>query len=367
MAQGKFGKNEEIPWSDRDEFQQLTSIPTGTVELFVWSNGVESRLSLAALQSELGGTPSSHANSHAPGGSDPLVGYVTMVAFDSAIQLLVADDDPRLSDARIPTDHASSHAPGSADELTGYVTDDELVAALSGLGSIVNAGAPGLMPQLNGEPGYYLNGEGDWADSGVHFDTAAIASGENFAVGQFARLNNAGELVKANNATLAPLIITAINGSNATYRYNRIVRSGLTWNINEVDDGSGTGTTEVVAGSNDRVALLDENGSYAHSVANDEERFYCGYFVKNVGGDAWFADLRGQYIMPSVDGSSPPPDPEPDPAISVTNIAPADNSELGDVTTLNVDVTFSRAPVNLDTDDLVLSGTAASVVRQSIA
>ena len=97
-------------------------------------------------------TPTSHASSHAPGGTDPVTGYVPssgdstvagvktfssppVVPVGSANGHPVRRDDARLGNARTPTAHASSHQPGGSDQLAGLAISqvDGLATALAAL------------------------------------------------------------------------------------------------------------------------------------------------------------------------------------------------------------------------------------------
>jgi hypothetical protein len=62
-------------------------------------------------------TPTSHASTHASGGSDPIT-----VAPSQVTGTAVVTADSRLSDSRTPTSHASTHASGGSDPLTAAST-----------------------------------------------------------------------------------------------------------------------------------------------------------------------------------------------------------------------------------------------------
>ena len=92
--------------------------------------GNDSRLSNAR-------TPTAHAASHQPGGTDALAvdaaaGTGSLRTLGTAATQAAAGNDSRLSDARTPTSHAASHQPGGSDALA--------VDAAAGTGSLRTLG-----------------------------------------------------------------------------------------------------------------------------------------------------------------------------------------------------------------------------------
>ena len=92
--------------------------------------GNDSRLSNAR-------TPTAHAASHQPGGTDALAvdaaaGTGSLRTLGTGSTQAAAGNDSRLSDARTPTSHAASHQPGGTDAL--------VVDAVAGTGSLRTLG-----------------------------------------------------------------------------------------------------------------------------------------------------------------------------------------------------------------------------------
>lgn len=139
----------------------------------------------------------------------------------------------------------------------------------------------------------------------LYTDKATADPGHGITVGDWFYLDNTSKPVKATNADTKPAALecVAVTGNVITYRYRRIVVPGLSWNIEEVDDGAGTGTTEIVSGSNDRYAWLSSTGAYSHAIPATEYRQQVAYYVKDnplVAGEAWLADVRPMVLFPAV-------------------------------------------------------------------
>lgn len=92
---------------------------------------VTHKVTLSSIAALGGGSPASHASSHASGGSDP----ITPASIGA-----VATSDSRLTDSRAPTNHAASHASGAADQITPASIGAAATSHTHALSAITDAG-----------------------------------------------------------------------------------------------------------------------------------------------------------------------------------------------------------------------------------
>jgi hypothetical protein len=113
---------------------------------------------------------------------------------------IVAASDPRLTDARTPTSHASSHQPGGSDAMA--VDAAAAVGSLRTLGSGAQQAMPGNTP-VTGIPQTLVDAKGDVLTATAPDTPARLAVGSN------------GQVLKANSATATGLEWAAESGGIA--------------------------------------------------------------------------------------------------------------------------------------------------------
>lgn len=161
----KWQKDASSPANVSASVQAATTLVKGVVELAtdgevaasVAVQGNDARLSNAR-------TPTAHATSHQPGGSDAMA--VDAAAATGSLRTIgttataaCAGNDARLSDARTPTAHAASHKSGGSDSIKL----DELAAPTDVLTLNASTLAHGLLLKLDGGTTVFLRGDGTWA------------------------------------------------------------------------------------------------------------------------------------------------------------------------------------------------------------
>lgn len=109
-------------------------------------------------------TPTAHATSHQPGGSDAMAvdaaaGTGSLRTLGTSATAACAGNDSRLSDARTPTTHATTHKSGGSDAIKL----DELAAPTDITTLNASTTAHGLLPKLDNISTHYLDGTGAWS------------------------------------------------------------------------------------------------------------------------------------------------------------------------------------------------------------
>lgn len=142
-------------------------------------------------------SPSAHATTHEPGGSDPMAvdaaaGTGSLRTLGTGAQQATAGNDSRLSDARTPTAHKTSHETGGSDALTGSLDANARVAVRK------NSGVPiGTRRRLNliEGSGVTLTVADDGVSEEIDITVAAAAADPSYSPGSFTIATETGRYI----------------------------------------------------------------------------------------------------------------------------------------------------------------------------